>query len=165
MYVVSSVTGNRVSTAAAIKSADAVPTSAINTPENHPKSDIPLAVTLKNQMLRFLRRTKSQRGSSVGRLVASPPPLTPGPFVIPNNRVASVVEPYAIGVVPTNNTTNTTPTYKPRPQSTIHHVHQAREHQMPASKAARDTRRHSSHGPGHHHHHQLRRASKVTITN
>lgn len=119
MYEVSSVTGNKVTAAAAIRA-----THPFHVSDNrHPNSrggkvtEMPLATTVKNQMLKLLRRSKSTRSTNRNReksivisnkrysLVANPE------ISAPNGHSVAVVDPYqmAMGVVAANGTGRSNP--------------------------------------------------------
>lgn len=126
MYVVSTVTGNKVTAAAAIRA-----THPVHLQDNitgGKVTEMPLATTVKNQMLKLLRRSKSTRstshprekdmvipnkrfstnGTQRNRFTANPE------HSAPNGHPVAMVDPYpmAMGVVSTNGTGRQVPEKK-----------------------------------------------------
>lgn len=114
MYVVSTVTGNKVTAAAAIRATHPAHLQD-NIYPNSPGgkvSEMPLAATVKNQMLKLLRRSKSTRSSSHHREKDMVIPnkrysvLANIQQSTPNGHAVAMVDPYpmSMGVVPANGT-------------------------------------------------------------
>lgn len=112
MYEVSSVTGNKVTAATAIRATHSLQASDAQNP--NPRggkvTEMPLATTVKNQMLKLLRRSKSTRSPSRNREKSIVIPnkrysiVTASDVSSPNGHAVAVVDPYpmAMGVVPAN---------------------------------------------------------------
>lgn len=108
MYEVSSVTGNKVTAAAAIKATHQSQQDSIYPSSPGGKvTDMPLATTVKNQMLKLLRRSKSTRSHSQNRETDMVIPnkrysvLANPHHSVPNGHAVAMVDPYpmAMGVV------------------------------------------------------------------
>ncbi|KAL0274269.1 UNVERIFIED_CONTAM: hypothetical protein PYX00_006735 [Menopon gallinae] len=108
MYEVSSVTGNKVTAAAAIKATHQSQQDSIYPSSPGGKvTDMPLATTVKNQMLKLLRRSKSTRSHSQNREKDMVIPnkrysvLANPQHSVPNGHAVAMVDPYpmAMGVV------------------------------------------------------------------
>ncbi|KAK6622993.1 hypothetical protein RUM43_008845 [Polyplax serrata] len=149
MYEVSSVTGNKVTAATAIRA-----TRPLNVSDNgNPNSrggkvtEMPLATTVKNQMLKLLRRSKSTRSTSRNceksivisnhkrySLVAS------SQVPAPNGHTVAVVDPYpmAMGVVAANGTGRSNPS--PEKKGTVPRTRDASVDKSNTSSQARKTR-------------------------
>ncbi|EEB18300.1 hypothetical protein Phum_PHUM509250 [Pediculus humanus corporis] len=155
MYEVSSVTGNKVTAATAIRATHPFNVSEPRNPNGRggKVTDMPLATTVKNQMLKLLRRSKSTRSSSRNRekssIVISNKRysfVASSPISAPNGHAATVVDPYpmAMGVVGANGTgrsnsssTEKKTTVNPRTRESL----QEKSHTSTSSSSASQSQR------------------------